>query len=77
MKVSEKKRPNQRTQKPKQRPKNQEAKNKGKQAKAKSKQGNEAKPSQEKDSKERTNSNNNPTADTLRTPPVRAWAAVW
>jgi hypothetical protein len=72
MKVSEKKRPNQRTKRSqKQRPKEQEGKEQGKQAKAKSKQGNEVKPTK-KGLKRRPNSNNNPTADTLRTPPVRA-----
>jgi hypothetical protein len=59
MKVSEKKRPNQRTKKP--RAKDPRSKDQGKQAKAKSKQGNEAKPTK-KGLKRRPNSNNNPNS---------------
>jgi hypothetical protein len=72
MKVSKKKRPNQKSQRSQgKRPKKQ--RNKGKQAKFKfkSKATNEAKPIK-KGLKRRPNSNNNPTADTLRTLRFRA-----
>lgn len=77
MKVSEKKETKSKNQEAKGKDsRTQEAKNKASKPKPKAAKGNEAKPT-EKGLKRRPNSNNNPTADTLRTPPVRAWAAVW